>query len=685
MRVAKGALSGEEKAYHRSNSGSKQGQPSCYEVDAIGNPTELFRRINSGDWDGALEAVQINPTDASVWISRRRSNEDGLAWKYLPLHLICLQQRIPTKLLHALLDFYPQAASLGTPHDGNLPIHYVCESGCDDERVFAALLAACPAALEVKNAKGKTPLLLCHSKSRGILMDVLRQRKAPSLNDGSERSKREKKDRKKSRKADRRNEIDTTRKDATSTPEHRQQPLQRRPPQTTPARYVKHRRPTRFDDNDVNEPHGWEVETPRVSNNRRQSEKQSTSSSKDSSSFFTSSSASADDDTDTASYISSKTTEFVSTALNYLVPSSYQGAQPQEGGDETAVQDQVRSLTKENAAQRRAIEDLTKQLDRLNSSNEANTENSRLCERILAKAEADNVSFRSQIQQLRDEKEKMLRAADLKEREHQECMERMRAMICEKATALKIDVFDDGSSHRSSGSGRENDQITEALKTLMSHMDDRNANLHSTITTLEANLSKSEVSLKTIHSKCKILQGERDTAVKKQRELERKTTILEEEKEKTQVGLSDLKDRVSTLTVINHSLQEQVDSISNSQVKKENDQFKSELSRLNAKLAQMKDEKDSEAKIQYEEQVAEMEKKIDTLLEKNRSLKKTILTNNETYSKKVLELGEKYSTLEKANKDLRHSLAKKPVLDRAHSSLKVSLDEGGENKLLYEV
>eukprot|EP00581_Thalassiosira_minuscula_P032074 CAMPEP_0183766726 /NCGR_PEP_ID=MMETSP0739-20130205/11745_1 /TAXON_ID=385413 /ORGANISM="Thalassiosira miniscula, Strain CCMP1093" /LENGTH=134 /DNA_ID=CAMNT_0026005545 /DNA_START=1 /DNA_END=402 /DNA_ORIENTATION=+ len=124
-------------------------------------------------------------------------------------------------------------------------------------------------------------------------------------------------------------------------------------------------------------------------------------------------------------------------------------------------------------------------------------------------------------------------------------------------------------------------------------------------------------------------------------------------------GLGDLKDRVSTLTVINQSLQEQVDSMSNSPMKQENQKFQVELNRLNAQIARMKKETENTEQLQQEhERAVELEQKVESLLEKNRSLKETILSNNEKYSKKVQDLGEKYASLEKTNDELRQKLAR---------------------------
>ena len=312
-----------------SNSGSVAIGRRNNEVDVIKNPTDLFRKINSSDWDGALNIVKNNPSDASIWISRSKDN--GPAWKYLPLHLICLQQHPHEELFMALLQSYPQAASLPTPHDGNLPIHYACESGCDNEHVFAALLASFPQSLEVENNKSKTPLLMCHVKSRGLLMKVLRQRKPLPFDNGvgvqpkkkhhthHPHTKKREKDRKstggrsssKLGTPERRNDIDTSWKDSS---EHSKRHC---PPKTTPARFVvaTDDRPPEWDD----------TITPRVSNHRRFSKK---GAKKDHvvEPFFPEEAASAssseyDTDGTTASYISTKTTEFAMTALNYLYPS----------------------------------------------------------------------------------------------------------------------------------------------------------------------------------------------------------------------------------------------------------------------------------------------------------------------------------------------------------------------------
>jgi len=82
-------------------------------------------------------------------------------------------------------------------------------------------------------------------------------------------------------------------------------------------------------------------------------------------------------------------------------------------------------------------------------------------------------------------------------------------------------------------------------------------------------------------------------------------------------------------------------------------------------------------------QAAEIEKRTKSLLEKNQSLKETILLNNSKYSKKVQELGEKNSLLEKANIELKQSFARK-LSAEAQPDVAVQL-KGDKKSLLYEV
>ena len=61
-----------------------------------------------------------------------------------------------------------------------------------------------------------------------------------------------------------------------------------------------------------------------------------------------------------------------------------------------------------------------------NKEGASSADNSKLCERILQKAEEDNVAFRTQIQKLEDEKEDIKRTAELKQKSYEKCMEQMK-------------------------------------------------------------------------------------------------------------------------------------------------------------------------------------------------------------------------------------------------------------------
>jgi len=629
------------------------------EVDAVRNPTEVFQRINSGNWEGALDAVRRNPQEARIWISRRTSDNDGLVWQYLPLHLICLQHRPPLELLQALLQLYPQAASLPTPHDGNLPIHYVCESGCEDENIFTALLESFPKGLEGKNTMDKTPLLMCHAKSRSVLQKVLRQRTPLPFKDVHQQSKREKN--KQSRKrVERRNDIHTTWEDSPPSVEHRQTP------QNVPAKYAEYGIPISMDNDEASGRNT--AKTPKASNSSQSSKRQMEDREHPP---LSSNIASSNSDGGTDAAIS--ITNFARSALSYLYPSHHGEPQPEQ--EDEPVQKQAGTLNVENSAQQRIIDKLTKKVDQLTSSKPVNTDDSKLCERILAKAETDNVAFRTQIQRLQDEIEENRRLAVLKEKAKNQMLDQMKTTLNEKGLQMKIDVFADVSSSHSDSSrcsGTCDVKIAEALQIVLSQMDKRNENLHSRIALLEAELSKSDVAVKMAQSKNQLLQGERNSIADRFREFELKATILEEERVMAQTGVSELKDRVSTLTVINQSLQEQVDSLSNRQVNQE-------LDRLNAEFVQMKEMKAETDQLH----AAEIDKRTKSLLDKNQSLKATILSNNEKYSKKVQELGEKYCLLEEANIELRERLARK---SRSEAQSDVKVQFGGDAKtLLYEV
>ena len=152
------------------------------QVDAYDNPTVVFQCINYGDWDGAADRVVSHPEEAATWIVRhiittkspstergRKGKDDegqNIKWRYLPLHLACLQRNPSLRLVKQLLAAYPGASSR-RDHDGNLPIHLVCNSSSGkNQDIVQLLVQANPKGCAKKNAKRRTPADILRRKVR---------------------------------------------------------------------------------------------------------------------------------------------------------------------------------------------------------------------------------------------------------------------------------------------------------------------------------------------------------------------------------------------------------------------------------------------------------------------------------------------------------------------------------------
>ena len=152
------------------------------QVDAYDNPTVVFQCINYGDWDGAADRVVSHPEEAATWIvrhiittkststerGRTGKNAEGqnIKWRYLPLHLACLQRNPSLRLVKQLLAAFPDASSR-RDHEGNLPIHLVCNSsGGKNQDIVQLLVQANPKGCAKKNAKRRTPEDILRRKIR---------------------------------------------------------------------------------------------------------------------------------------------------------------------------------------------------------------------------------------------------------------------------------------------------------------------------------------------------------------------------------------------------------------------------------------------------------------------------------------------------------------------------------------
>ena len=140
-------------------------------MDAYFNPTKLFGLIERGDDAASIVRVMNHPEEAGTWIvASSQFSADGLVggvvgggaalpstivrWRYLPLHLACLQDWSSPELIRALLDAYPPAARR-RDGAGNLPAHCLCMGTCEDWSVLEALLDAYPPGMEKESGDGR--------------------------------------------------------------------------------------------------------------------------------------------------------------------------------------------------------------------------------------------------------------------------------------------------------------------------------------------------------------------------------------------------------------------------------------------------------------------------------------------------------------------------------------------------
>jgi len=148
-------------------------------------PTRLFELIDAGDDESAVLRLKSHPLEASTWLVSRRGaphgggdengdprgfgvaggkknrdgdgdDDNGVKWRYLPLHLACLQPSPSLPLIQSVLEAYPPAIRR-RDRAGNLPVHYVCLEGTEDDwEVLQFLLDAYPDSLRKSSGDGRT-------------------------------------------------------------------------------------------------------------------------------------------------------------------------------------------------------------------------------------------------------------------------------------------------------------------------------------------------------------------------------------------------------------------------------------------------------------------------------------------------------------------------------------------------
>ena len=132
------------------------------EVDYDEGATDLYRRIEGKDWDGALARLETNPTEARTWVSRKESNGSQTRWRLLPLHATCIF-RSPLALIEALIRCYSDGPQM-KDDQGMLPVHLACRNGAS-KGVVLTVLNAYPESIRCRDRKGRVPIELVESSS----------------------------------------------------------------------------------------------------------------------------------------------------------------------------------------------------------------------------------------------------------------------------------------------------------------------------------------------------------------------------------------------------------------------------------------------------------------------------------------------------------------------------------------
>lgn len=127
------------------------------EVDYDKNVTRLYESISDSDWDTAIVDVKEHPNEARTWVVRHHQDgdQDGIMWRFLPIHSACARQP-PETVISVLLEAYPDGARC-IDDQGMLPIHYACGNQASIE-VIRFLLLAFPESSYTADPNGMLPI-----------------------------------------------------------------------------------------------------------------------------------------------------------------------------------------------------------------------------------------------------------------------------------------------------------------------------------------------------------------------------------------------------------------------------------------------------------------------------------------------------------------------------------------------
>lgn len=136
--------------------------PSYYEYES--NVAQLYRAIDTQNWEAAYKYITSNPKLASKWIYQRDKSSGLTLWAFLPLHAACFSGT-PASLVKIILRAYPKSAE-SPAQGGKLPLHIACETGAPDD-VIHCIANAFPLAIHHPDQNGNTPLKLCEIYMKG--------------------------------------------------------------------------------------------------------------------------------------------------------------------------------------------------------------------------------------------------------------------------------------------------------------------------------------------------------------------------------------------------------------------------------------------------------------------------------------------------------------------------------------
>lgn len=135
-----------------------------WECDYDESPSDLYQAIEAKQWEFILGMFSEGVSEvaaASVrkqcatWVVRKESN-GRLRWRLLPLHAACIFQA-PSLIIKFLLEDFPHGAA-AKDDQGMLPLHLAFRQQPVNFNVLEELMTAFPAAVTVKDRRGRTPL-----------------------------------------------------------------------------------------------------------------------------------------------------------------------------------------------------------------------------------------------------------------------------------------------------------------------------------------------------------------------------------------------------------------------------------------------------------------------------------------------------------------------------------------------